>query len=357
MAKILVNGDSKTPLLPDSHHQMVISDGYSIEAELAPHIQSAAGYVVLPGSDPLLTFSKIVDKQYASAENGMSTFGKPLVIYSPDDNPNPFIGLVREFIQKGFVKQAEEKLYSIAKTLEEIPALIHKGLQDTPVAVIAEHAVHSNGVPPSSVKYFTHIARPKTSIAVFCSASTKDPHYLDMAWKVGEIIATQGWGVVFGAGNVSMMGNVALGAKSKGGVVRGHTTPVFYETEFKKHVKSPKEFIDELYIHPDIYVRMSAMFKQSDALVVLPGGLGTVQEMFSAFAIKDREPSFRDKPIVLVNDDGFYDSTIALLERYGHERGKDFIVVPNERMLEKYLAEKFPPGHRKSGNTSQELRT
>lgn len=342
MTKILVTGHGPvdTSVLSDSYKlDKVPDDGFALETHLAPHIHNAHGYVILPDADPLMATSILVYKQYPPEENPEEVTSKPVVIYSPDDHPSPFIELVRDFREKGFVRQPEEQFYYIAKTMEEIGDILSsKIVNPLPIEEWRPHEPektevkdYSNGKQPANV-----------SVAIFCSASTKEQKYIDLAKEVGEMVARNGWGVVFGAGNVSMMGASSHAAKETGAFVTGHTTPHFYATEFKEQVHGhPEKFVDSLSIHPDIYVRMSHMFKESQTLLVLPGGLGTVQEMLAALKVKATDAAHANKPIAILNHEGFYDKTITILEQYGYEAGKDFIVASTVEAMEAKLQNHF----------------
>ncbi len=251
----------------------------------------------------------------------------------------PAVMLVKAMRKAGMVKQPEEQLYKTVKTEEELAAAIDEGVKQYSQVKGAIQATEKKEAKEFKnypiAQNYTNKLRPEVNVAVFCSASTKNQEHLDMAFRVGKDIANKGYGIVFGAGNVAMMGQTAKGAKSAGGYVAGHTTPVFYEEEFKDKFtdKQVSEYLDRLHFHPDIYVRMKEMFKQSDALVVEPGGLGTVQEMFAAFHVNRSAEDGKKKPIIFVNKDGFYDQVIQMAKDGGYELGTDFQVVAGEQEL------------------------
>jgi uncharacterized protein (TIGR00730 family) len=316
-----------------------LKNGYNVKTELAPHIEKADGYVVLPGADPLLTTSLLIGYQFQNPE----VRGKPLVIYSPDEQPSPYVKMIRSLRSRGFVHQPEEQFYTIAKTVEEIPQKLESGF-----GVHSGPKVDGHEDDPEYHKFVDQINRegaskpkPKHSVAVFCSASTKDPHYLELARKTGHLIADRGMGMVFGGSNVSMMGEVAAGVHDRGGHVTGVTIPLFFGKEILPNKDTVH--IDNLRIVSDIYERMHDMVKQSDALVVLPGGIGTVQEMLAVMKMREREPELAKHPVVLFNDGGFWDELKEVMEDYGYKAGKHFHVVSNHQELDKLLDEKIGP--------------
>lgn len=351
MANVIITGKTAEayPLISDKHQTTCLDYGqYSIDSSFAQTISDASGYAVLPNADPFLVTSLLVDKQYASMNDPLNTYGKPVIIVHSEENPHPAVQLVRNLQKAGMVKQPESQLYTTVATESEVPAAIDKavqeyenikdGIKQKEKKVEAKFANY-----PAYEDYNPKHKRPLVNIAVFCSASTKNQEYLDMAFRIGQDIAEKGYGIVFGAGNVAMMGNTAKGAKSIGGYVDGHTTPIFYEEEFIKNFpkgdpnSKVEEFVDKLHFHPDIYVRMKAMLEHSDALVVEPGGLGTVQELFAAFHVNKLLPEGKQKEIIFLNHEGYYNDVIQMAKDSGLQEGVDFIVANNEPELSEEL--------------------
>ncbi|MEM6903954.1 MAG: LOG family protein [Pseudomonadota bacterium] len=307
---------------------------YDLKTDLAPHIAKADGYVILPGADPLLTNSLLIDYQFQAP----AVRGKPLVIYSPDDAPSPYVGLVRTLRERGFVHQPEEQFYTIAKTVEEIPQRLNEGYgvpsgpkieghEDDPEYLHLVDEINAEGASKT---------KPKYNVAVFTSASTKDPDMLKLARDTGRLLADNGYGMVFGGSNVSMMGQVAAGVHDRGGYVTGVTTALFFGKELQVAQRDDIN-IDNLRIADDIYDRMHDMIHQADALVVLPGGIGTAQEMLAVMHMRDNEPELQGRPVIIYNEDGFWDDLQAILESYGYKAGEHFHVVDNQADLDTTL--------------------
>ena len=385
MAKIMISGQTDHPLLSDNHHLLPMgAEQVKISHEFASDIGGAEGYVILPDAEAFLTTSLFVDKQYASAHDPLNTYGKPVIVVHSDERPSPFVSLATSMQTAGMVKQPLEQLMTIVPTVDEVPAALEEGLRKyreeylpqieeqqsmqhaTDIAIATDEVVehhknrhlqdpaaellhaHEDHVQEKELRMNKDKQRPDVNIAVFCSASTKDTALHTMAFEVGQKIAERGYGLVWGLGNVAMMGKAAEGMRSKGyenTYLSGHTTDVFYLEEFVKsfnerglseeeRIAEIKAYVDEVKIHPDIYVRMGAMFKESDALTVLPGGLGTVQELLACFHINAHAPEGEKKPILLVNENGFYDEVITILESQGYARGEDFKVLSNRQELD-----------------------
>ncbi|MCM4077012.1 LOG family protein [Paractinoplanes hotanensis] len=144
------------------------------------------------------------------------------------------------------------------------------------------------------------------AICVFCaSSSTLDQKWLDLATRTGEEIGARGHTLVSGGGCVGMMGAVADGARAGG----AHTLGVIPQSLVDLEVADRAS--DELIITGDMGSRKNIMIDRSDAFITLPGGLGTLDELFEVWTTATL--ALHDKPIVLLDPDGFYDGLLAWL--------------------------------------------
>lgn len=143
---------------------------------------------------------------------------------------------------------------------------------------------------------------------VFCASSTKIPQvYIDDANRLGELLVENGWGVVYGGGSVGLMGAVADSALAKGGEVVGIIPTFMVEVEWQHHgVKDMRQT-------ETMSERKRKMIEMSDAIITLPGSTGTMDEFFEAMA--DKKLGLFGKPLILLNTNGFFDHTIAQMER------------------------------------------
>lgn len=142
---------------------------------------------------------------------------------------------------------------------------------------------------------------------VFCASSTKVPqYYLDEATALGERLVAEGWGLVYGGGSVGLMGAVADAMLAKGGEVVG-VIP-----HFMKEVEWDHKGVADMRLTDTMSERKQMMISMSDAIIVLPGSTGTLDELFEA--VSDKKLGLLSQPIVLLNSDGFYDHTIAQLK-------------------------------------------
>ncbi len=144
------------------------------------------------------------------------------------------------------------------------------------------------------------------AIGVFCaSARTLDRRWLDLARDVGAAMAARGHTLVSGGGCVGMMGAVAAGARSGG----AHTLGVIPQSLVDLEIADRDA--DELVVTDGMAARKIVMLERADAFLVLPGGLGTLDELFEVWTTATL--GLHDKPVVLLDVDGFYEGLIAWL--------------------------------------------
>jgi uncharacterized protein (TIGR00730 family) len=122
---------------------------------------------------------------------------------------------------------------------------------------------------------------------------------LELAHRVGEAIATRGWTLVSGGGNVSAMGAVADGARTAGGRTVGVIPKALVHRELADIAA------DELVVTDTMRQRKQVMEERSDAFLALPGGIGTLEELFETWTAGYL--GMHDKPVVLLDPHGHYD--------------------------------------------------
>lgn len=148
---------------------------------------------------------------------------------------------------------------------------------------------------------------PKKTICVFCgSRHGLMPQYAVAAERLGGLIATSGFDMLYGGGGPGLMGETAKAAAANGAHVRG-VLP-----DFLRGVEKPPEWELDLVITPDLQLRKTQMLAESDAFVILPGGPGTMDEFFEVVTSAQLHALL--KPIVLVNVAGFFDPLQALMQ-------------------------------------------
>jgi hypothetical protein len=146
------------------------------------------------------------------------------------------------------------------------------------------------------------------AVGVFCaSSSTLDARWLQLARETGQELARRGHTLVSGGGRVGMMGAVAEGARAGG----AHTVGIIPQHLVDLEVADTAS--DELLVTDSMSARKDLMIARSDAFVVLPGGLGTLDELFEVWTTATLD--LHRKPIVLVDVDGCYAPLMSWLAR------------------------------------------
>lgn len=143
--------------------------------------------------------------------------------------------------------------------------------------------------------------------AVFCaSASGTDPVYKAVAEELGHALATRDIGVVYGGANVGLMQAVAQAALAANGRVIGVIPEILVDREVA-HTG-----LTELHITNTMHTRKAMMGERADAFIVLPGGFGTLEELFEVLTWHMLK--LHAKPILLLNINGFYNQLVAFLD-------------------------------------------
>ena len=154
------------------------------------------------------------------------------------------------------------------------------------------------------------------SVCVYCASSNRSsPVYLEAAARLGRILAENGITIVYGGSSLGSMGRLAAAALDAGGKVIGVLPRFMDDLEWGHRALS------ELRIVEDMHERKRVMLELSDAAIALPGGCGTLEELFEAITWKRLGLYFG--PVVLVNVGGFFDPCIELLNRCVDERFMD----------------------------------
>ena len=145
-------------------------------------------------------------------------------------------------------------------------------------------------------------------VAVYCgSATPEDPVYLDTARAVGADLADRGIGVVYGGGRLGLMGAVADGALAVGGEVIGVIPDALVAAEVAHRG------LTELHTVRTMHERKQAFTDLSDGFVTIPGGTGTMDELWEAMSWA--QLGYHAKPVGLLNVAGYYDGLIAFVEK------------------------------------------
>ena len=175
------------------------------------------------------------------------------------------------------------------------------------------------------------------TICVFASSSSRiDAAYAEAASKLGSLFAIAGIDVVYGGGGIGLMGKIADAVMQNGGKITG-VIPSFMKDEGWDHSE-----VDDMIITPDMGLRKKRMFELADAIVALPGGVGTLEELTEAITLK--QLGLFKGPIIILNTLNFYKSLIEFLDhmiaghflRYEHKGMWEIADTPEEVI--KYLS-------------------
>jgi len=152
-------------------------------------------------------------------------------------------------------------------------------------------------------------------LCVFCGSSRHlEPKYHEAAAELGRQMVARGWGLVYGGGNAGLMGSVAREVKEAGGRVVG-VIP-----DFMRVRELAYDGAHEMIVVETMRERKRLMEERASAFVALPGGIGTLEELAEIMTL--RYLNIIGKPLVLLNQDGFYDELLRFFGRMTRERFK-----------------------------------
>ena len=161
------------------------------------------------------------------------------------------------------------------------------------------------------------------NILIYCGSSAgHNEIYKNTATHVGKTLANQGLNLVYGGGSVGLMGTVADAILANGGEAIG-VIPSFMELWEVQH-----KGLTECIVTQTMHTRKQIMAEKSDAVIALPGGWGTLDELFEILTW--RQLGLHKMPVGILNTNGFYDPMIVMLERMVSE---GFVKEANLKML------------------------
>jgi uncharacterized protein (TIGR00730 family) len=149
--------------------------------------------------------------------------------------------------------------------------------------------------------------KPQHSVCVFCGSRTgKNPAFMRTATKIGGLLAQNNMRLVYGAGDVGLMGAVANACQQAGGNIFGVIPTHLMALEVGK------TDLTQFIITENMHERKKLMFMNSDAIITLPGGAGSLDELFEVLTWA--QLGQHTKPIFLLNVDGYWDPLISLID-------------------------------------------
>jgi len=146
------------------------------------------------------------------------------------------------------------------------------------------------------------------NISVYCASSARiDPVYFDAVEQLAEEFVREGVNVVYGGGGIGLMGKLADAVLAAGGTIKGVIPRFMSEVEWAHQGLTEIEFTDTMH------QRKAKFLENADAIVALPGGTGTLEELLEAITLK--KLGFFPKPIVILNTKNFYNPLKEMLEK------------------------------------------
>lgn len=150
-------------------------------------------------------------------------------------------------------------------------------------------------------------------IAVYCSASDGIPQpYCNAAYRLGQLLALEQIELIYGDGGIGLMKHIAEGALSQGGAVTG-VIPQFMVDHGWNNPRSTRTIITD-----SMHERKATITRMADAMVALPGGIGTMEELFECLTWK--QLGLHGKPIVILNTCGYFDPVLQMIDKMVSER-------------------------------------
>ncbi len=285
---------------------------------------------------------------------------KPIILVNHEGCYEPFRDLVNHMHRLGTITQNPEDIVKFVSNIDEAVTLLQTA--HTEKSLPPPHHDEGNkmqradeiplGNDPKEER------KPAFNVCVFCSASTKNQELIGISEKLGAEIARQDWGLISGMGKTGMMGGVVRGAakviKEEGkGWIGGSNLPRIISME------GLPDYYDKMWAKEDIYTRMEVMIENSQAFMIMPGGMGTVQELMALLLLKHanaegksylmHDADFANKPIIVVNKElampggkqaKFWQPLIEMAEKFGFynaavNKGEIIVVDSVEEGMEK----------------------
>jgi uncharacterized protein (TIGR00730 family) len=167
------------------------------------------------------------------------------------------------------------------------------------------------------------VSTPTLRLCVYCgSRNGAQPAYADAAAALGASIGRRGWQLVYGGGHVGLMGVVADATLAAGGSAIG----IIPESLMRREVGHAG--LTELHVVPNMHLRKQAMAERADAFIALPGGIGTLEELYEVWTWQHL--GYHAKPLGLLNTAGYYDRLLAFM---AHAEAEGFIDQRQQRAL------------------------
>lgn len=248
---------------------------------------------------------------------------KPVILINTEQSWEHFIALIDNLIELGTIRAEYRNLFKVVDNAEQMVTALDITYKET---LKKSHDEPDILEEDDSYIENTEGQRPEYSVCVFCSASIQDQEYLDEGYNVGKFLAENNIGCISGAGKTGIMGQVVKGAYENKGWSAGSNVPHIIKME------GLPDGLNEFWPRANIYTRMEIMIKRSNSFLIMPGGMGTVQELLALILLKEQKHDLmRDKKIVIYNKfdkstgRNFWQPFIAILDELRHL--SDFVTI------------------------------
>lgn len=249
---------------------------------------------------------------------------KSAIVVNSDGSWDNFLSLMEHLHDLGTIKQHYSDFLTVVDSIPSMLEYLENHYVKQSHEPAKEPDIFENDDPlGAGVIYSQHkLERPEKSICVFCSASIGKEDYLEDGRNLGKALAEYRYGCISGAGKTGIMGSVVNGAYENGGWSGGSNVPHIIRLE------GLPEGLNEFWPRADIYTRMEVMIDRSDAFVIMPGGMGTIQELMALLLLKRQgKDLMRGKKIYIYN-------------KYDEETGQRFW-QPVLKILEKQASDMY----------------
>jgi uncharacterized protein (TIGR00730 family) len=161
-------------------------------------------------------------------------------------------------------------------------------------------------------------------LCIFCgSGAGRNPKYMELGTKIGELLVKNNIGLVYGGASIGLMGAIADSVLKNKGTVVGVIPKALVDYEVAH------DGLSQLFVVDNMHQRKQLMYDHSDAFLSLPGGMGTLDEMFEVLTWTQLK--YHQKPSYIFNFDGFYDSLLSYLR---HSSAEGFIKGEHLNLLQ-----------------------
>ncbi len=265
---------------------------------------------------------------------------KPAVLMNSDGSWDSFLQIMDHMHSLGTVREKYSQYLQVVKTTDELVEIMNNKQQavNRTIPEIKKVSAEPDIISAGTIAVENSDNKiPDYNVCVFCSASISKPDYLHEGYELGKELAKKGWGCISGAGKTGIMGQVVKGAYQNGGWSGGSNVPHIIQLE------GLPEGLSQFWPRADIYTRMLVMIEKSDAFIIMPGGMGTFQELLAMLLLKHhRNDLMKGKKIIMFNrfdnDTGknFWQPAVDLIRNYS-DFDKEFEVTDDFTQLLKRI--------------------